>query len=464
MKIRSALLAFTAAALALPSIASAQAPAVRTKRVATGLNFPTLVTHAPGDANRLFVLEKRGVIRVIDLTTSPATVLPTPFLDIDALVDGGTSTNDERGLLGLAFHPNYAENGYFFVYYTAPTITVRRYQVNPKNPNQAVLSSGLTVLSISNPFSNHNGGMMAFGPDGYLYIGTGDGGSGNDPQANGQNINSKLGKMLRIDPNVAGNSPAYFPVADNPFAGSIPGDNDIVAIGLRNPWRWSFDRLNGDMVIADVGQNLWEEVNWIPAGTLAGRNFGWRCMEGTACSGLTGCTCNGTNLTLPIRTYGHNSSGGYSITGGYVYRGCAYPELQGTYFYADYSTNNIWSFRYVNGQIGEFTLRNSQMQTSVDGFVCNQIASFGEDANGEVYIVDHGSATAGQIFKIIPASGETTCTTPCPADLDGNRFVNATDLGLVLASWGTPAGDIDGNGTTDAADLAAVLGSWGECP
>jgi glucose/arabinose dehydrogenase len=462
MKIRTALVAAVAASLA--STALAQVPAVRTKRIASGLYLPTLVTHAPGDTSRLFVVEKRGTIKIIDLTTSPPTVLPTMFLNIDPLVSGGTSLNDEQGMLGMAFHPNYAENGYFFVFYTGPANTVRRYKVSAKNPNVADPNSALTLLSITDPFSNHNGGNMAFGPDGYLYIGTGDGGSGNDPQNNSQNINSKLGKMLRIDPNVAGNSPAYFPVAGNPYAGATPGDDDIVAIGLRNPWRWCFDRETGDMVIADVGQNAWEEVNWIPAGTLAGRNFGWRCTEGTACTGLTGCTCNGSTLTGPIRTYAHNSSGGYSITGGHVYRGCAYPELAGTYFYADYSTNNIWSLRYVNGSIVDFTLRNSQMQTSIDGFTCNQISSFGEDANGEMYIVDHGGTTSGQIFKIIPAAGEAVCPEPCPTDLDGNGSTEAGDLASLLAAWSTPAADIDGNGTTDAGDLAVMLGAWGACP
>jgi len=461
MKIRSALIA--AVAVSLASSAFAQAP-VRTKRIASGLYLPTLVTHAPGDASRLFVVEKRGTIRIIDLTTSPPSLVPTNFLNIDPLVTGGTSLNDEQGLLGLAFHPNYAENGYFFVFYTAPANTVRRYKVSAKDPNVADPNSALTLLSITDPYTNHNGGNLAFGPDGYLYIGTGDGGSANDPQANSQNINSKLGKMLRIDPNVIGNSPAYYPVVGNPYAGAIPGDDDIVAIGLRNPWRWCFDRENGDLVIADVGQNAWEEVNWIPAGTMAGRNFGWRCTEGTACTGLTGCTCNGSTLTAPIRTYAHNTAGGYSITGGHVYRGCAYPELAGTYFYADYSTNNIWSLRYVNGAVVDFTLRNTQMQTSIDGFTCNQISSFGEDANGEIYVVDHGGTATGQIFKIIPATGEVTCVLPCPADLTGDRVVNAADLAGLLGAWDTPGADLDGNGTTDAGDLAAMLGAWGDCP
>lgn len=464
MKIRTALITFAAVAASLVSSAFGQIPEVRTKRVATGFYYPTFVTHAPGDASRLFVVEKRGAIKIIDLTSTPPTVLPTAFLDIDPLVTGGTSVNDEQGMLGLAFHPNYAQNGFFFVYYTAPANTVRRYQVSAANPNVADSTTGLTLLSITDPYTNHNGGCMAFGPDGYLYVGTGDGGSANDPSGNSQNVNSKLGKMLRINPNVKGTSPAYFAVPTNPYAGSIPGDDDIAAIGLRNPWRWSFDRLNGDMVIADVGQNAWEEVDWIPAGTIAGRNFGWRCTEGTSCTGLTGCTCNGATLTAPIRTYGHNTSGGYAIIGGYVYRGCAYPALAGTYFYADNSTNNIWSMRYVDGAVVDFTLRNTQMQTSVDGFTCNQIAAFGEDANGEMYVVDHGSTTAGQIFKIIPASGEVTCVAPCPADLTGDRTVSAADLGSLLGAWGTPGADLDGNGTTDASDLAAMLAAWGDCP
>jgi glucose/arabinose dehydrogenase len=456
-------LASCSIAFGLADVASAQTQ-VRTKRIVTGLSFPTFVTHAPGDTERLFVTQKGGSVRIIDLTTN--TLLPGNFLTVS--VAGGTTTNDERGLLGLAFHPNYAENGYLFVNYTASgsgATRVSRFSVDPNNPNQVLPGSELVLLTIAQPFTNHNGGWIGFGPDGYLYIATGDGGSANDPGNRAQTItNQLLGKMLRIDPNVAGNSPTYFIPSDNPFVG-VTGDDEIWAYGLRNPWRCSFDRATGDLWIADVGQNQREEVNFQPAGIAGGRNYGWRCKEGLLCTGLTGCTCSSPLLTDPIYTYGHVSgpNGGFSITGGYVYRGCAYPELQGTYFFADFVSNNVWSFRFDGTSISEFTNRNAQITPSIDGFVVNQIASFGEDANGELYIVDHGSATTGQIFKIIPATGEVTCPTPCPADLNGDGSVDAADLAVLLGAWGSPKGDVNGDGTTDAADLAVVLGSWGPC-
>jgi glucose/arabinose dehydrogenase len=453
-------LAAVAGSLAIASFASAQIPAVKTKRIATGFNYPTYVTHAPGDTARLFVLEKRGIIKIIDLATN--TVLATPFLNIDAAVTGGASVNDEQGLLGLAFHPNYDTNGYFFVYYTtATTNLVARYQVS-SDPNVA-LTAGLTVISWSDPFSNHNGGWMDFGPDGYLYIATGDGGNANDPGNRAQTIvNQKLGKMLRINPDVVDATPPHYTnPSDNPFVG-ITGDDEIWFYGLRNPWRCSFDRLNGDLWIGDVGQNAWEEIDYVPAG-VKGLNFGWRCMEGNVCTGLSGCVCNDTALTDPIKVHQHvgGTNGGFCITGGYVYRGCAYPELDGTYFYADYSSNNVWSFKYDGTTITDFLVRNTQITPSIDGFTVNQFASFGEDANGEIYIVDHGSTTAGQIFKIIPAAGEVECVEPNPADLDGNGIVDAADLSILLGGWGGPGlGDLDGNGIIDAADLSILLGFW----
>ncbi len=465
---RSRLAAVVTSAIALfvAGAAVAQVPAVKTKRIATGLNYPTFVTHAPGDTSRLFVLEKRGVIKIIDLATN--TVLATPFLNIDSIVVGGSSVSDEQGLLGLAFHPDYANNGCFFVYYTANGTganTVARYKVSA-DPNVADGGSGLVIMSWSDPFSNHNGGWMDFGPDGYLYIAVGDGGSANDPGNRAQTIvNMKLGKIHRIIPDVVDSvAPHYTVPSDNPFVG-ITGDDEIWAYGVRNPWRCSFDRETGDLWIGDVGQDAVEEIDFQPAGAPGGRNYGWRCTEGTNCTGLTGCTCGSGTLTPPIKTHNHASgtNGAFCITGGYVYRGCAYPELQGTYFYADYSLNNVWSFKYNGSVISDFTVRNSQITPSIDGFVVNQIASFGEDANGEVYIVDHGSTTGGQIFKIIPATGEVTCPEPNPADLDGNGTVDAADLAILLGQWGGKGGsaDLDGNGTVDAADLAILLGAWG---
>ncbi|MDZ4753456.1 MAG: PQQ-dependent sugar dehydrogenase [Phycisphaerae bacterium] len=459
-----AAIAATTLALGIESASFAgDVPAVRTKRIVTGLSYPTFVTHAPGDTTRLFVLEKKGVIKIIDLATN--TVLATPFLNIDPIVVGGASVNDEQGLLGLAFHPDYATNGYFFVYYTASGTnfnTVARFKVS-SDPNIAE-PTGLTVIAWSDPFSNHNGGWIDFGPDGYLYIASGDGGSGNDPGNRAQTItNMKLGKMLRIIPDVTDSvAPHYTNPTDNPFVGEI-GDDEIWAYGLRNPWRCSFDRQTGDLWIADVGQNAVEEVNFQPAGAEGGWNYGWRCKEGNSCTGLSGCSCTDPNLIAPIKTHNHVSgtNGSFSITGGYVYRGCAYPELAGTYFYADWPLHNVWSFRYDGKTITEFTVRNSQITPSIDGFVVNQIASFGEDANGEMYIVDHGSTTTGQIFKIIPADGEVTCVEPNPSDLNGDGLVDASDLAILLGAWGGKGlGDLNDDGVIDAADLAILLGSW----
>jgi glucose/arabinose dehydrogenase len=453
----------TVSTIAVAPTADAQVVNVRTDRIVSGLNFPVFVTHAPGDATRLFIVQKGGAIRIYDLTTN--TLLTTPFLSI--VVAGGTSENDERGLLGLAFDPGYTKNGQFYVYYTGSgTNVLARYTRSATNPNIAN-STGSIMMSWSDPFSNHNGGWLGFGPDGNLYVATGDGGSANDPNGAGQSLVTRHGKMHRIKPTVGGTSPFYTIPAGNPFVG-VAGDDEIWAYGLRNPWRNSFDRETGDLWIADVGQNAVEEVNFQPAGAAGGRNYGWRCMEGLNCTGLSGCTCNAPSLTLPIRTHPHSSgtNAGFSITGGYVYRGCRMPELRGTYFYADYVTNNVWSFRYnsaTNTQ-SEFTVRNSQITPSIDNFTVNQISSFGEDVNGELYIVDQGSSSGqGQIFKIVPTTGDATCAPPCaPADLDCNGTVDSADLAALLNNWGgSGVGDLNASGTVDSSDLAILLNSWG---
>lgn len=445
--------------------ARAQIVNVRTVRVTAGLNFPVFVTAAPGDNTRLFIVQKSGQIRIFDRTTN--TLLATPFLSV--AVTGGTSVSDERGLLGLAFDPGYAKNGQFYVYYTGSNTNVlSRYTRSATNPNIAN-SAGLVMMSWADPFTNHNGGWLGFGPDGNLYIAVGDGGSANDPNGNGQSLTTRLGKMHRIKPTVGGTAPYYTIPATNPFVGgATTADDEIWAYGLRNPWRNSFDRATGDLWIADVGQNAIEELNFQAASAAGGRNYGWRCMEGLSCTGLTGCTCNAASLTMPIRTYSHVSGtgGGFSITGGYVYRGCRMPDLRGTYFYADYVNNNVWSLRYnssTNTQT-EFTVRNTQITPSIDGFAVGNIVSFGEDADGELYIVDQGTASnTGEIFKIVPTTGDGTCAPPCaPADLDCNGTVDSADLATLLNNWGGPgAGDIDGSGTVDSNDLAALLNAWG---
>ncbi|MHC4414980.1 MAG: PQQ-dependent sugar dehydrogenase [Planctomycetota bacterium] len=434
-----------------------------TVRVASGLNRPILATHAPGDESRLFIVEQRGVIKILDLTTN--TVLPVPFLDIDALVPN-ISGNDERGLLGLAFHPDYQNNGFFYVNYTnlASDTVIRRYTVSG-DPDVADPTSAFTLLTIDQPFSNHNGGWLDFGPDGFLYIATGDGGSACDPGQRAQDItNQLLGKMLRID--VDGGSPYAIPPG-NPFVG-IAGDDEIWAYGLRNPWRASFDRETGDLYIADVGQDAWEEVDFQPANGSedpkspdyqGGKNYGWDCMEGNGCStdsdcSTSACTCFSNDLTDPIHVYPHPQ--GFSITGGNVYRGCAIPSLDGTYFFADFVITRIWSFKVVDGNVTEFADRTAELTPSADGFFISTISSFGEDARGEIYIVDRSGTSSGEIFKIIPEI-------PIP-DFDCDGFVGISDLLSLLAAWGPCNGcpqDLDGDGQVGITDLLILLAQWG---
>ena len=444
----------------IASTASAGVTAIKPKLViGTGLVYPTCITSAPGDTSRIFVLEKPGRIRIITLGTTPA-LLATSFLNIDPLVAGGASTSDERGLLGMAFDPDYTTNGQFYVYYTGTgTNNLARYTVSATNPNVAN-ATGVVMMTWPDPYSNHNGGDLHFKPGTRnLYMGTGDGGSANDPGNLAQNLSSRLGKMHRITPTVGGAFPYYTIPTDNPFVGgSTTVDDTIWSTGLRNPWRWCFDQANGDMYIADVGQNAVEEVNYEASSAAGGRNYGWRCTEGTSCTGLTGCTCNGATLTPPVRTYGHTSAGGYSITGGNVYRGCAMPDMQGIYFYVDYGTNNSWSFKMVNGVVTEFVTRNSELRIALGGQTVNQVVAFGEDALGEIYMADHG----GQIYKIVPASGEVVCNPPNPADLNNDGFIDGADLTTLLGCWATTScGDINNDGYTDGADLAELLSTWG---
>jgi glucose/arabinose dehydrogenase len=354
-------------ALLIPLGAAAQPIALQ--RVTGGLSAPLGVVSA-GDA-RLFVVQQSGTIAVWDGTR----VLPTPFLDIHNLV----SCCNERGLLGLAFHPHYATNGLFFVDYTAPNgdVTVARYSVSA-DPNRADAASGAVLLTIPHSqFANHNGGQLQFGPDGYLYIGVGDGGGAGNPSNSAQDLNQLLGKILRIDVD----RPPYAIPASNPFASR----GEIWAYGLRNPWRFSFDRQTGDLWIADVGQNVYEEVDLQPAASAGGQNYGWRIMEGFHCfSPSTNCPSAG--LTMPILEYSHAS--GCSITGGYRYRGARFPRLRGIYFYADYCSGTIWGATETNG-----------VWSSKVMLTTNKIpwSSFGEDADGELYAVELG----GVLYQIV---------------------------------------------------------------
>ena len=456
------------AGVSTPSHGGAVAP-LATVRVASGLNRPIFVTHAPGDETRLFIVEQRGVIRILDLTTE--TVLGLPFLDIDSLVAGPVSNSDERGLLGMAFHPDYGTNGFFYLYYTnnSSNVTIARYSVTAE-PNKADPNSAQIILTINEPQSNHNGGWIGFSPnDGYLYAAVGDGGSfcdtggGHTPgTGNAQDItNNLLGKMLRIIPSTAPAAGGYSIPGDNPFVG-VTGDDEIWAYGLRNPWRSSFDSETGDLYIGDVGQNAREEIDFQAASSTGGENYGWRCFEGNNCSSISGCSttpcgCNGAGLVFPIHVYTHAS--GFSITGGYTYRGCDIPSLDGTYFFADFVTNRIWSFRY-DGAVNEFTDRAAALSPSTDGFFISSIASFGEDARGEIYIVDRASTTNSEIFRIIRAQAQI-------ADFNCDGVVGINDFLDLLAHWGScPAAgpcpwDLNRDGEVGINDFLGLLADWG---
>ena len=349
---------------------------------AGGFASPVGIEHSGDASGRLFVVEQGGRIKIIN----GGVVQSTPFLDISSLVVAG----GEQGLLGLAFHPNYISNGFFYINYTRAgdgATVVARYERWAGNPDSANPSSGVILLTVPQPFTNHNGGQLRFGPDGYLYIALGDGGSGNDPGNRAQNLSTALGKMLRIDVNSG--SPYAVPPT-NPFLND--GDpntlGEIWAYGLRNPWRFSFDRLTGDLFIADVGQGAWEEINFQAAGSSGGRNYGWRMMEGANCTGLGGgVACFDASLTLPVLQYDHGL--GCSVTGGYRYRGSANTSLAGYFLYGDFCSGRIWAAgQYPSGI---WAVNN---QVTVAPF---NISTFGEDQVGELYVASYGT---GVIYRI----------------------------------------------------------------
>ncbi|MGH2618039.1 MAG: PQQ-dependent sugar dehydrogenase [Thermomicrobiales bacterium] len=356
--------------------------AIALEPVAAGFTRPLYVAD-PGDGSgRLFVVEQDGLIRIV----RGGEILPAPFLDLTGVVD---RRGAERGLLGLAFHPPFAENGLFYVAYTGPvTNVVERYTVSSDDPDRADPSTAQTVLRIDDPFSNHNGGMLAFGPDGYLYTSFGDGGSSGDPNGNGQNLGTLLGKLLRIDVDPGRVTPEqpYLTPPDNPFVDRAGARPEIWAYGLRNPWRFSFDRETGDLWIADVGQGAREEVNIVPAGTT-GANLGWNVTEGSTC--FAAASCDTTGQILPVTEYGRDF--GNSVTGGYVYRGAAFPALRGVYFYADFGSGLLWGL--IRDPDGAW-LSAGPIETGLN------ISSFGEDAAGELYL----TAFDGTLYRVIASS------------------------------------------------------------
>ncbi|MBW3569859.1 MAG: PQQ-dependent sugar dehydrogenase [Gemmatimonadetes bacterium] len=347
---------------------------VRLQRVAEGLQSPVHLTATAGDA-RLFIVEQPGRIRIV----RDGALLPTPFLDITEKVSAG----GERGLLSVAFHPRYASSGFFFVNYTDTRgdTRIERYRVSA-DPDRADPATAQLVLAVEQPYGNHNGGLVAFGPDGKLYVGMGDGGGSGDPQETGQDPARLLGKLLRLDVDGA---PPYAIPADNPYAGRTDRRPEIWAMGVRNPWRFSWDRTANLLYVADVGQNRLEEVNVVPAGA-GGLNYGWDVMEGTDCfEPSSGCERAG--LVLPAAEYTH--SDGCSVTGGFVYRGQDLPALRGHYFYADYCQGWIRSFRYADGAATD--ARSWALQD------VGNVSSFGEDARGELYVISH----RGGVYKLV---------------------------------------------------------------
>jgi glucose/arabinose dehydrogenase len=345
--------------------------------VVSGLQRPLDLQSARDGSGRLFVVEQAGLIRIIQ----DGQLLPEPFLDIHERVG---SRGNEQGLLGLAFHPQYTQNGYFYVNYTdlQGDTVIARYTVQSGSPNQADPGSEFVLLQVDQPFSNHNGGQVSFDPAGYLVLGLGDGGSANDPQGNGQSTNTLLGKLLRID---VDNGERYAIPADNPFAagGGLP---EIWMVGLRNPWRFSFDRVTGDLYIGDVGQDAWEEIDFWPAGSPGGANFGWNLREGA--HPFAGSVPDGLQLIEPVAEYQHPV--GCSVTGGYVYRGQDLPEFQGVYLYSDYCSGKVW---------GLLRLADGSWQNQVLFETGLNISSLGIDEAGEIYLVDQPSGTISRLTK-----------------------------------------------------------------
>lgn len=392
-------------------------PQIELQEVGSGFFRPVDITNM-GD-ERLFITQQAGLIRI--LLPESGTVLGTPFLDI---TDRVNSSGNERGLLGLAFHPDYLNNGYFYVNYTGAGghTRISRFELNAGNPNQADPDSELILMTVNQPFSNHNAGALEFGPDGYLYITMGDGGSGGDPGNRSQNPLERLGKMLRIDVDNTDAGLNYGIPASNPFVNTADTLSEIWALGLRNPWRFSFDRLTGDMWIGDVGQNAWEEINFQPADSPGGENYGWRCYEGFATFNTSGCG-PANAYVAPVMTY-QTGVQGCSVTGGFVYRGCAYPEMYGYYLYADYCSGRFWSL-FPDGA-GGFE------NTLLADLANNQFVSFGEDAQGELYVAALGQ---GRIYRVADASGAEyayevgSVSTTCEQAADGELFVNWTGDG-----------------------------------
>lgn len=359
-------------------------PNIGLQHIASGLVRPVAITHANDGSGRIFVLEQAGLVRVIQ----DGALVDTPLLDLRQQISSG----GERGLLGIAFHPRFGENGRLYLNYTSnrPRLTTVIAEFRMDEDGRVKSDSERVLLTIAQPWNNHNGGQLAFGPDGYLYIAVGDGGSANDPHNNGQHLNTLLGSILRLDVDQSDAERHYAIPGDNPFVGRPDARAEIWAYGLRNPWRFSFDRATGLLYAADVGQNEVEEVNIIERGG----NYGWRIMEGPQCTPGVNRDCDPAGLRLPIHSYRHDR--GRSITGGYVYRGSAIAGLCGTYLYGDFVSGAVWGLRYRGSKV--ITIMEQSLLDPASNERALNISSFGEDESGELYIADYQSGT---IYKIV---------------------------------------------------------------
>jgi glucose/arabinose dehydrogenase len=455
----AAFAALTLAPLAWSQTISAQA-------FVTGLNKPIHMVSVPTDPSRLYVAEQRGVIKLI----KNGVVQASPFLDQDAAIPDATYT----GLFGIAFHPNYAANGRLYLFHTtgtssAATVWVREFTRAAGDPDHADVATARVILKVSSPAptAHHLGGTPMFGPDGKLYLPLGDGGTTGDAQGpvRSQSNTSLWGKLLRIDVDVddfpADPNANYGIPADNPYAGSATVAKEIFARGLRNPFRCSVDRATGKLWLGDVGLTSREEIDLVNTLTDGAANLGWNCAEGLLCTTNANCTC-GSGLKAPV--YDYPSSVGHCVTGGARYNGCAIPALVGTYIFADYQNNKLFSFQYNDGTgaVSGYMDRTSQVTSpALSTPIC-----IAEDAYGELYVVEH---TAGRIRKLVSnplptdsdGDGIPDLCEPPAGDLNGDLMVDGADLGILLGGWGSPgAADLNHDGTVDGADLGMLLGDW----
>jgi glucose/arabinose dehydrogenase len=437
----------------------AQTP-LKLQLVASGLVRPTFVASPTGDVQRLFVAEQPGRIRIV----RNGVLQQQPFLDLSAL--GVVGFGGEAGLLGFAFHPSFATNGHVYVSYTGfpyPTAVVQRFTVSAANPDVVDPASGVVVIAEPLLYGNHNGGMVAFGPDGYLYLGLGDGGSTppnwpDDPFNHAQRGDSLLGKLLRLDVDNPQPPLSYGVPPSNPFVGPGAPRDEIWALGLRNPWRFSFDRATGDLWLADVG-GMREEIDFVAAGDPGGRNFGWSCMAGTYCNAVAVCSCFAAALTPPLHEYEILTSS-RAVIGGYVYRGAAIPDLRGSYFFADFNSRQIWSFRRTQGQVAQFFARTQELAAPAPATL-GGVLSFGEDAAGELHLGD----LFGNVYRIVPDGPLVVGVQPYGVGTPGCRGAHglaapATPrLGTAAFGLRATAGPASGFGVMAFADVPDVLGS-----